>query len=69
MLRANGNYIENIKDYPFMLSPSKHGKWFFSRISEADSIQVQNSWQEAGDGVALLVPKPELIDSASPSRR
>ncbi len=31
-LRANGNYIENIDDFPFMLSPSKHEKSFFSRI-------------------------------------
>jgi len=30
---------------------------------------VPDGWQGVGDGVALLIPKPEFIDSASPSRR
>ncbi len=31
-LRANGTGVENIGDFPFMLSPSKHGKSLFRRL-------------------------------------
>jgi len=34
--------------------------------SERNSIQVPEGWQGGGDSVALLLPKSEFIDSATP---
>ncbi len=31
-LRANGNYIDNINNFPFVLRLFKHERWFFTRI-------------------------------------
>jgi len=43
-LRANGAGVENIGDFPFMLSPSKHEKSFFRTLLK----EVQSNCRSAG---------------------
>ena len=39
MLRANGRRVENVKDFPFVLSLSKHESQFFSTLLGEDKMR------------------------------
>jgi len=41
-LRANGAGVENIGDFPFMLSPSKHEKSFFRTLLGVEEENIRS---------------------------
>ncbi len=60
-LRANGACVENIGDFPFMLSLSKHEKSFFSNLLGKEPFMAMPSVGEKASDFSLPVTRDQKV--------